>query len=206
MGRTVRLSPTASQSVDFNRLLQRLTAQACYFLQFYPADASSRVIDGVGKSAVDLAMDTIVLFLEGELLCTGDENAIFSCLRRVMEHDILDARGSSSAKTGKKVDTVSGNTAEDGTALTALDDFAASDDVGQLVEEELYKQRLYEALEHEDPALYDFVFAVLEYNALKPREIAEVLGTTPDDIQNRKKRLRTLISDRKLLQTIIKAA
>jgi hypothetical protein len=72
-------------------------------MKIFSSVADTRVVDGVGKSATDFAADALLLFLDEQVNCTGDENAIFACLRRVMEHDIMDARDSATAKTTMKV-------------------------------------------------------------------------------------------------------
>jgi hypothetical protein len=48
-------------------------------------------------------------------------------------------------------------------------------------------------LEKSEPELYELVYAIFEFGALTPREIAELVRTTPAKIQNRKKRLRTFL-------------
>ena len=200
------MNVAGTQSVDFNRLAQRLAVHACLFLRFLVGDAETRVIDGSGKSATDFAADTLLLFVDGQLPCAGDEEAIFACLRHVMERDILDVKRLKAVRTVTKVEPVSGSASKDGTLLLGLDDFASGDDVGRTVEEEMYKQRLYELLEKDEPELFELVFAVCDMNALTPKEIAEAIGTTPSDVQNRKKRLRTFIAKNKLMSTAQKAS
>ena len=53
---------------------------------------------------------------------------------------------------------------------------------------------MYALLEKTEPKLYEVVYAIFEFNALTPRDIADVVGTTPSEIQNRKKRLRTFLA------------
>ena len=53
---------------------------------------------------------------------------------------------------------------------------------------------MYELLETSEPELYELVYAVFEENALTPREIAAVIGCEADEVQNRKKRLRTFMA------------
>ncbi len=192
--------------VDFKRLAKRLAAQACVFLNFFGEDSRTRVVDGLGKSAVDFAADTILLFVEGSVACTGDDDAIFACLRRVMERDILDAVRSKTVKTTTKLPTLTGNVSGDGAPQPSLDDFASGDDIARTVEQDVYKERLYAVLKDVEPELFDFVYAVCEFNALTPREIAEVVGTCNEDIYNRKKRLRTYIAQNGLMGLLPKAS
>ena len=188
-----RVAILPKNTIDFDRLYQRLVLHACYFMKIFLDDADSKLIDGVGKSPSDFAMDTLLLFLEEETPCTGDEAAIATCLKRVMEHDIVDARRSATAKTTKKVLPGAGRQGDDGVVEEGLDDFEdpKAFELSMLGDE--FKATLYALLEQEDAELYDLVYAIFEENALTPRAIAEVLNTTSEDIQNRKKRLRTFL-------------
>lgn len=195
------MSTTRIQSVDHERLLQKLVVHACKLMNIFGSEAAQTVIvDGVGKSATDFARDTLILFLDGKISCTGDENAIGYCLRRVMERDFLDAVRSSAAKTTTKVEPVSGKTSKAGKLQPGLDDFASRDDTAATVEAKRFKERLYEVLEQSEPDLYDLVYAVFEENALTPRDIAAVIGCDAAEVQNRKKRLRTFISKHNLMK------
>ena len=175
-----RVAILPKSTIDFNRLYQRLVLRACYFMKIFPGDADSKLVDGVGKSPSDFAMDTLLLFLEEGTSCTGDEAAITTCLKRVMEHDIVDARRSATARTTKKVLPGAGRQGDDGVVQEGLDDF--EDPRGfelSMLGDEL-KATLYGLLEHEDPELYDLVYAIFEENALTPRAIAEILNTTSE--------------------------
>ena len=193
-------------TVDYNRLFQRLVAQACFFMRIFGGDADLIVVDGIGKSPTDFAADTLILFLDEQVSCNGDEDAIFACLKRVMEHDILDARGSATVRTTKKVEPLSGKTTDDGKVLESLDDYSDGDAFDLRVEGAQLKQRLYELLEHQEPELYDLVYAIFEENALTPRAIAAVVGTDVDDIQNRKKRLRTFLAKQNIMKIPVRAS
>jgi hypothetical protein len=195
-----RVTTLPRNAIDYDRLFQRLVAHACFFMKIFRDNADLKVVDGVGKSPTDFAADTLILFLDERVSCEGDENAVLACLKRVMEHDILDARRSAAAKTTKKVEPVSGETNGDGEVLEGLDDYPSRDAVDLTVEGAEFKGRLYELLEHADPELYELVYAIFEEDALTPRVIAEVIGTTPDDIQNRKKRLRTFLSKQNIMK------
>ena len=187
-------------AIDHNRLRERLVVHACYFMKIFRDDADVRVVDGVGKSPTDFAMDTLLLFLDEKVPCEGDEDAVLACLKRVMEHDILDARRSAAARTTKKVAPVSGETNDDGDTLAGLDDYPSQDAVELAAEGADFKGRLYELLEHVDPELYQLVYVIFEDGALTPRAIAEALGTTTNDIQNRKKRLRTFLAKHDIMK------
>jgi len=201
-----RVTALQRDTVDYNRLFQRLVAHACLFMRIFRGDADLIVVDGIGKSPTDFAADTLILFLDEQVSCNGDEDAILACLKRVMEHDILDARGSATARTTKKVEPLSGKTTDDGKVLESLDDYSDGDAFDLRVEGAQLKQRLYELLEHQEPELYDLVYAIFEENALTPRAIAAVVGTDVDDIQNRKKRLRTFLAKQNIVKIPVRAS
>jgi hypothetical protein len=201
-----RVTALQRDTVDYNRLFQRLAAHACFFMRIFRGDADLIVVDGIGKSPTDFAADTLILFLDEQVSCNGDEDAILACLKRVMEHDILDARGSATVRTTKKVEPLSGKTTDDGKVLESLDDYSDGDAFDLRVEGAQLKQRLYELLEHQEPELYDLVYAIFEENALTPRAIAAVVGTDADDIQNRKKRLRTFLAKQNIMKIPVRAS
>ena len=195
------MSTPRIQSVDHVRLLQELAVHACKIMKSYGLNASATVlVDGIGKSARDFACDTLILFLEGEAKCPGDQAAVCAYLRRALERDIVDALRSSAARTTKKVQHVSGVPSEDGKQEVGLDDFPARDDTAATAEANLFKQRMYGLLETSEPELYELVYAVFEENALTPREIAAVIGCEADEVQNRKKRLRTFMAKHSIIE------
>ena len=200
------MSAPRTQPVDYERLLQKLAVHACMVMKIFSSAATSFVVDGVGKSATDFAGDTLLLFLDGRVTCVGDENAIFACLRLVMERDILDARRSSAAKTTQKVEPVSGTMSKDGKQQLGLDDFAGRDTVDAVAEASQFKERLYQLLEHSEPDLYELVYAVFEENAFTPRDIADVIGRDSPEVQNRKKRLLTFIARHNLMKITAKVS
>jgi hypothetical protein len=201
-----RVTALQRDTVDYNRLFQRLVAHACFFMRIFCGDADLVVVDGIGKSPTDFAADTLILFLDEQVSCNGDEDAILACLKRVMEHDILDGRGSATVRTTKKVEPLSGKTTDDGKVLESLDDYSDGDAFDLRVEGAQLRQRLYELLEHQEPELYDLVYAIFEEDALTPRAIAAVVGTDVDDIQNRKRRLRTFLAKQNIMKIPVRAS
>jgi DNA-directed RNA polymerase specialized sigma24 family protein len=86
----------------------------------------------------------------------------------------------------------------------ALDDFPQQSVPDQIsvLDEAAYRDRVRSSFENE-PKLKEVVEAVLDLDLYKPEEIADAIGTTAADIQNRKKKLRRrlraagLITDRR---------
>jgi DNA-directed RNA polymerase specialized sigma24 family protein len=188
------LPDTQMLDIDYERLLYRLVGKACHILDVSRFAAGIHVVDGLGKSADDFAMDTLILFLEGKLEFSGDENGLYGYLAQVMGNDIVDGLRSKARTSTKKVAPVSGEKDQNGKALPGLDDFDSGSLIHQMVEGDIFKQKLYALFETEEPELYELVFAVFEENAYTPREIAAVIGTTPADVQNRKKRFKTFLA------------
>lgn len=183
-----------NQVVNYEKLVGRLAERACHIIGVVRAVAPTYVVDGLGKSPVDFAMDVLTLYLTEKLSFSGDEEALCAFLTRVMANDILDQLRSSARKTTVKVEPHSTDSTREKAVRPALDDFDSGFSVDKLVEDELYKERLYSLLKHSEPELFELVYAIFEFNVLTPREIADVVGTTPADIQNRKKRLRTFLA------------
>jgi DNA-directed RNA polymerase specialized sigma24 family protein len=188
--------PEVGGDVNYEKLVGRLTERACHILGLVRSVASTYVVDGLGKSPVDFALDVLELYLIDKLSFSGDEEALFAFLAEVMGHDILDQLRSSARKTTVKVSPLSGDLQEGEAVTTGVDDFDSGFSVDKLVEGELFKERLYALLEQSEPELYDMVYAIFEFDLFTPRQIAEVVRTTPSDIQNRKKRLRNFLAKR----------
>jgi DNA-directed RNA polymerase specialized sigma24 family protein len=152
-------------------------------------------VDGIGKSPEDFAVDVITLYLTEKLEFSGDEKALLAFLTRVMGRDILDELRSSARKTTAKIPALTGE-AEDEKAATGQPEYCDTGfSVEILVEGDLLKERLYALLEKTEPKLHELVYAIFEFNALTPRDIADVIGTTASEIQNRKKRLQTFLAN-----------
>jgi hypothetical protein len=180
--------------IDFAMLLYRLTGKACHVLNVFRFSAGTYVVDGIGKSPEDFATDALVLLFNGEIEYSGDEGGLYARLATAMERDILDCLKSKARKTTTKVLPVSGSVTSEGDRLPGLDDYDIGLQIHKIVEEDIFQQKLYSLLETEDKELYELAVAVFEYNALTPREIADVIGTDSADIQNRKKRFKTFLA------------
>jgi len=190
--------PEVGGDVNYEKLVGRLTERACHILGVVRSVASTYVVDGLGKSPVDFAVDVLELYLTEKLSFSGDEEALFAFLAEVMGHDILDQLRSSARKTTVKVSPLSGDLHDGELLTTRLDDFDSGFSVDKLVEGELFKERLYALLEHSEPELHEMVYAIFEFDVFTPRDIAEIVRTTPADIQNRKKRLRHFLAKQNL--------
>jgi DNA-directed RNA polymerase specialized sigma24 family protein len=188
------VAPDPRLVVDYEKLIGRLTESACRVLGVVRAVASTYVVDGLGKSPEDFALDVVTLYVTDKLQFTGDEKALFPFLARVMGHDILDELRSSARKTTVKVSALAAEGEDEQAPPSRLEGSESGLWPDSLVEGNLLKDWLYAQLEKTEPKLYEVVYAIFEFNALTPRDIADVVGTTPSEIQNRKKRLRTFLA------------
>lgn len=189
------MTAEGSPVVNYEKLVGRLTMRACHVLGVVRSVAVTYVVDGLGKSPVDFAYDVVVLYLTDKLSFSGDEDALFAFLAKVMSRDIVDQLRSSARKTTVKVAPLSGDKRDDSAATLGLDDFDSGFSVHEFVEGDLLKERLYALLEHAEPQLYEMVYAIFEFDAFTPRGIADIVRTTASDIQNRKKRLRNVLAN-----------
>jgi DNA-directed RNA polymerase specialized sigma24 family protein len=187
------VAPDPRLVVDYEKLIGRLTERACRVLGVVRAVASTHVVDGLGKSPEDFALDVVTLYVTDKLQFSGDEKALFPFLAKVMGRDILDELRSSARKTTVKLPALAAE-GEDERVPSRLEDSDSGFCLDSLVEGDLLKELLYMLLEKTEPKLYEVVYAIFEFNALTPRDIADIVGTTSSEIQNRKKRLQTFLA------------
>jgi DNA-directed RNA polymerase specialized sigma24 family protein len=185
---------------DYEKLIGKLTERACHLLGVVRFSAPIYVVDGLGKSPEDFAFDVLNLYLTEQLDFTGDEDGLFRFLAEVMGNDILDAMRSSAQKTTTKVPHLSRDGQDDPHATKGLDDFDSGFYVDELVEGNLLKERLYAMLEKSEPELYEVVYAVFEFGAITPREIAELVRNSSKAVQGCPRQSGTLRIARSILR------
>lgn len=161
---------------DWEDLLRRLTV---FSVLLYRVD---RVIAGTGKSPADLVGDVIVQLLEGRIKYDG-RRPLLPLLKTALYHDFLDMKKSAERRTTTILET---HVDAVGEITAGLDDLPAQDAPQPDV---MVRQSTYEAI-GDDPPLRDLACAILECGASTPADIASVLGTSTDDVENRRKRLR----------------
>jgi DNA-directed RNA polymerase specialized sigma24 family protein len=189
------VAPDPKLVVDYEQLIGRLTQHACHVLGVVCAVAPTYVVDGLGKSPEDFALDVVNLYVTDKLKFSGDQEALFPFLAKVMGRDILDGLRSSARRTTTKVPALAAAGKDDESlGSSALENRDSGFCLDDLMEGGLLKERLYALLEKTEPKLYEVVYAIFEFNALTTREIADVIGTTRPEIENRKKRLRTFLA------------
>jgi DNA-directed RNA polymerase specialized sigma24 family protein len=147
---------------------------------------------GLGVSPEDLAMATLAKLLDPEdrtVVYRKGEASVLTFLKTVMRNDFLDLLRLKSYETTEIIDE--GPTDENDDQPRTLD--SLPDAPGRRVDV-IFRKRLRE-LVIDDHDLVEYVDVVFEFDeVLKPQDIASLLNTTTADIQNRKKRLNTILA------------
>ncbi|MBZ5631463.1 MAG: hypothetical protein LAO06_21625 [Acidobacteriia bacterium] len=186
------------EAIDYKRLILRLTAHACRFLNFGHSADNEGVIQGTGLSPEDFAINIVSLFAVGKFPHDPSKGTggLIRHLTIAMERDILDALDRAEHKRAEFLDpiAVEGNGDEPGGAKALADLPGEHEDSEAWLTAEAFKNAIYE-LVADEPELKEMAIAIFEVNALKPREIASVCMTTTEDIQNRKRRLGRLLEE-----------
>jgi DNA-directed RNA polymerase specialized sigma24 family protein len=193
------MADTSFADVDLEAVLLRLTryAQALF--------GASRVLgfDAVnvsypgGEGPEDLAMNLVVRLLDPadntvewkDKQWRPNTERVFALLRKALERDFLDLKKSKRYKTTVQID----DQAPDDSGELSLDQMAVYLETpeGLLLKKERVRA-IIEAFS-DDPKAEEIVRLQLDpegYNAFTNQELAALLETSVDDIENRKKRVR----------------
>jgi len=192
------MTESSFAAVDFEEVLNRLVLYAqslsaavvCVGLQ-------ERILPG-GESAEDLAMATLLKFLDplnasvtwSEQKAEPTTATVVGYLRKVLQRDFFDLKKSKRYRTTVYVDAYSDDEDEVGSTLDQLaKTFETPEGEAQR------RQQVESILKQFDsePELKDIVRLQLDhkgYNAFSNQELAKLLNTTVADIENRKKRIK----------------
>jgi DNA-directed RNA polymerase specialized sigma24 family protein len=174
---------------DYRRLLKRLTLRAHRFLGFASIAGTEPVLGELGASPEDFAIAALGKWLTGQLRFSGEPDRALAFLAKVMTRDILDAlkkRGVKLSRKGKTI-PIDDLVAEPGTRSPG----AGLWDIRNLIREEAFMKALEECT-RDDADLQGFVYSVSEWEGdgvPAPREIADLLGVSTKEVQNRKRKL-----------------
>jgi len=176
-----------AQSPDFASLAVRLASFGHRVFAEFGLGGLGGTVRGIGLSIEDFVGNVLSEHLEGRLAHEASRGELFSLLATAMRNDIIDAlrRAAHTREEGRS--PVRRERSEVSPALDELPARAA--EIAALIDEGRYRRRVREAFSDE-PDLADVVRAVLDLDLSKPQEIAEALGISADEVQNRKKRLR----------------
>lgn len=177
-------------------LFERLTLHAYRLFGCFPDPNFSPVMRSYGDSPEDLAMDTLNKFLNPEDRTVKwkaawgkpTKAALVGYLKEVLTNDFLDRKRKKQYKTHAELPPME---TEDGKGIT-LDQLAVHMETPEAIA--IRKQRHEELVEYlaEEPELRDLLSVQLDpegYRAYTNQEVAVLLDTTVDEIENRKKRL-----------------
>jgi len=182
--------------INVVELFERLTRHAYTVCGCFPSPNFSPVIRGYGESPEDLAKETITRFLDPEDATVKwprsrgkpTKAALLSYLKETLTNDFLDRKRSKRYKT--QVELPSAGT-DDENGIT-LDDLAVNWETPEAIaiRNQCYEQML--SYLSDEPDLRDLLTVQLNpdgYQAYTNQERAQLLDTTVDEIENRKKRL-----------------
>lgn len=179
--------------VSWTQVLRGLTFEAIRLFRAVELGRRDTVLVGLGLSPEDLALATLAKLLDPEdrtVVFRKGEASVLTFLKKVMKNDFLDLLKRKSYETTEIVDGSSTHRdGEDGVPDT-LDSFEGSSARSVDV---FFRDRLRE-LVAADAELVDYIEVVWDCEVFKPEDIASLLCTTTDDIQNRKKRLNTVLA------------
>jgi DNA-directed RNA polymerase specialized sigma24 family protein len=165
---------------DWRDVCRRLTAYATLLFR------GDNVMQGTGTSPVDLVQNVIEQVMRGKIEYDG-KRPLLPLLKKALFRDFLDLKKSAPRRTTTILEPHEGPEGELVGGLDSLDHHShAEPDV-------LFRQAVYEAI-GDDGDLKDYVSAFFDFGLSKPRDIAELLGTTTTDVENRRKRLRTALA------------
>ncbi len=181
------------QYPDFKKLTKRLTAYGSVVFAEFSLGGTDAAIPGTGFSIEDFVAKVLLEYTIGKIKHHKSRGALMTVLGTAMRNDIIDALRKKSHEREETRSSISVN--EDAEVKEhekpALDDYPQpffSDPAAALDENE-YRERVRSAVD-EEPALKEVVEAVLDLELYKPEEIADAVGTSAAEIQNRKKKLR----------------
>lgn len=185
-------------NIQWDRLLKRLTACAAkWFLEEGCLGAES-VLPATGKSAKELAFDTVTEFIKGKIPWKprSTESAdldLYVLLRKVMRNDFLDLvkEGRAYKRTDVLDPSKDGDEASNEyNSAATLDSLPGdSEKVFYSLNAAIVARRVL-PLMLDDRHLVDYVNAVLVGGCLKREDIAIYLQISPQEVTNRQRRLR----------------
>jgi hypothetical protein len=184
--------------IQWDRLLKRLTASAAKWFLQESCSGEESVLPATGKSAKELAFDTVTEFIKGriEFRPTSKESAdleLVLLLRKVMRHDFLDLV--KEGRAYKRTDVLDPSTDGDDAwgeyeKGPTLDKLPADSEKGFSSLNAAVVARRVLPLVLDDHELVDYVKAVLVEGCLKREDIATCLQISHQEATNRQRRLR----------------
>ncbi len=176
---------------EFKKLQLRLMAYCTRVFLELGIGGGDSIISGVALSPEDFVGNVLADYALGKIKHHSSKGSLVTILGTALRNDVIDAlRRKSHEREGSWSASEEENHSDGASSKTrtGIHDGTASD-VLAVLDEDSYRERVRKALAGE-PDLVEVVDAVLEFNAMKPEEIAEIIDITAAEVQNRKKRLR----------------
>lgn len=185
--------------IDFGELAVRLNSYGLRVFAEFGLGSQAALVPGVGLSVEDFVCRVLWEYAEGALEYDVARGELFSLLARALRNDMIDSlRKAAHAREEARSPLPRGDKSEK--EPPALDELPASGiAIDSLLAEDSYRARLLDAFA-EEPELGEVVRVVLDLEVTKPREIAEALGISVTEFQNRKKRLRRRLIEYRALE------
>jgi hypothetical protein len=192
------LSDPLFSRVDLVLLVKRLTACAAKWFLQEGCSGEESVLPATGKSAKDLAFDTVTEFIKGRVKWqpTSEESAdveLYRLLRKVMRNDFLDlvkeGREYKRTKVLEPSEGGEGAWGEYSSKATLANLPSDAEDGFYSLNAAMVARRVLSLIKG-DSELEDYVNAVLRSGCTKREDIAAYLGITVEEVTSRRKKLR----------------
>jgi RNA polymerase sigma factor (sigma-70 family) len=190
------------QHPDFKALTRRLTAYGLVVFAEFSLGGKNVAIPGTGLSIEDFVGKVLLEHAVGRIKHHKSRGSLITVLGAAMRNDIIDVLRKKSHECEEARPSVSVTEDVDvkDDRQSALDEYPQQSlpDPIIVLDEDNYRDRVRSAFDNE-PTLKEVVEAVLDLDLYKPEEIADAIGTTAADIQNRKKKLRRRLEEKELV-------
>jgi RNA polymerase sigma factor (sigma-70 family) len=181
------------QLPDFRNLTERLTAYGLVVFGQFSLGGPATVIPGTGLSIEDFVANVLLAYAIGKIKHQNSRGSLMTVLSTAMRNDIIDAlrKKSHELEEARATTSADENSEDKHHEKAALDEYPQSlaADPYSVIDEDEFRARI-RAMVDDEPQLKDLVEAVLDLELYRPEDIADALGTSAADIQNRKKKLR----------------
>lgn len=180
-------------SEELDELLRKLTAYAVVLFAQAGLAGGHVSLRGTGASPEDLAIGTLDKLVCGELNYHRSKGRLESYLATAMKNDFIDLLRSKAHTSTVTLDSEDSESLPDSPGMQ-VDCTPGQPDPFSVAAERECKDKVF-ALVQGETDLEEMAYAILELNALKPQEIADLLKTDATDIQNRKKKMRRRLAE-----------
>lgn len=192
---------------QFKELQVRLMAYCIRVFLELGIGGRDSIIPGVALSPEDFVGNVLADYALGKIKHHSSKGSLVTVLGTALRNDVIDALRRKSHECEHSWSSSGEESSNDGAKSKKLTDIQddSEPDVLALLDEDAYKERVRKAFAGE-PELVEVVDAVFEFDALKPDQIAEVIGITAAKVQNRKKCLQRRLLTRGLVHAEEKKA